>query len=304
MEFFGGLGFIYSRVSFNENDLPFEISKNLILRQATKGEADNFIDHVIKTYGSYGFIALGTIGNFDRIKSSGEKPKKFWLVEFKGNNHELCDLGNVSVLMKPKLLFGDTAIFHDNKGTKGKYGYIFGGYRNENIIAELSRNNEGLIEQNELNQLKFFLAELKKLPALERYLMMYISSQCLSSGSDLLTLSLFSIIKSLVVHKPTHIENLDSITSQVKNKINLISKMFDNALDYNSYFHDLTPDKAWSKVYALRSNIAHGESYDFSGKNSCLKNMDNVNQFLDEVVRQLLRLTFKNMELIKDLQAC
>lgn len=304
MEFFGGLGFIYSRVSFNEKDLPFEISKKLIIRQATKSEADNFIDHVIKTYGTYGSIALGRARDFDRIKSSGEEPKKFWLVEFKGNNHELCALENVSVLTKPKLLLGDTALFHENKKAEGKYGYIFGGHRNENIMAELSRNNEGRIEKNELNQLKLFHAELKKSPDLERYLRMYISSQRLSACSDLLTLSLFSIIESLVVHKPTHIENLDSITSQVKNKINLLSKMFDNKLDYNSYFHSVKPDKAWSKMYGLRSNIAHGENYDFSGKDSCLKSIENVNQFLDEVVRQLLRLTFKNMELIKDLQAC
>ena len=304
MDFFGGLGFIYSRVSFNEKDLPFEISENLIIRQATQNEADDFIDHVIKTYGSYACFVLGQPEGFDRIKSSDEEPKKFWLVEFKGDNHELCALENVSVLTKPKLLLGDTAIFGDNKGAEGKYSYIFGGHRNENIMAELSRNDDGVIEKGELEQLKHYHAELKGSPDLERYLRVYISSQCLSTYSALLTLSLFSIVESLVVHKPTHIENLDSITSQVKNKINLLSKMFDHKLDYNSYFGSTNPDKAWSKMYGLRSNIAHGENYDFSTNLSCLKSIENVNKFLDEVVRQLLRLTFKNMALIRDIKAC
>jgi len=303
MEFYGGLGFIYSAVSFDEEVLPFRLSEDLVLRKAKSWEADNFIEHLITTYGAYAGFLLGTTG-YERVKSTGTEPKEFFVVAFNGNNHEIHELQRVSVLITPKILLGDTALFQKDSHQGGKYGHIFGGHSNENFLSECSRNGGGVVSKGELEKLKYFHEELKKAPNLGRSLDMYYSSSKLHAGSSLLTLSLFSIIESLVVHKPTQIENLDSITSQVKNKINLLTKKFDQKPDYLAYFGAENIVKIWGKLYSLRSNIAHGEEYFFSGKNENLKGLGNMNMFLDEVVRELVKLNFSEAELMIDLKAC
>jgi len=122
--------------------------------------------------------------------------------------------------------------------------------------------------------------------------------------SRLLTLSLFSIIESLIAHKPRLSETLDSITHQIKHKLNLLSKRFDNTLNHQDYFGVITYTKLWSKLYGLRSDIAHGQSYDFTGRNTCLKSLENTNMFLDEIAKELIKLVISESELISDLREC
>lgn len=59
--------------------------------------------------------------------------------------------------------------------------------------------------------------------------------------------------------------------------------------------------KLWSKLYALRSNIAHGNNYEID---SSLKNFERVNEFLDLVAVKLLRFALYNQVLVEDLKKC
>lgn len=54
-------------------------------------------------------------------------------------------------------------------------------------------------------------------------------------------------------------------------------------------------------VYALRSNIAHGNNYEID---SSLKNFVRVNEFLELVVVKLLRFALYNQVLVEGLKEC
>src|SRR5690606_9213645 len=87
-------------------------------------------------------------------------------------------------------------------------------------------------------------------------------------------------------HKPGNKEIGDSLCHQITTKVPLLSRRFDNPLDYSEF--KSKESTVWNKLYEFRSSIAHGDEPDFSSKLAALKSAQVAERFLHEATRKLL----------------
>lgn len=209
---------------------------------------------------------------------------------------------NAGMLIQPKLNFGYQIL-----SKNGKVGVYSGG--DVQLINNFRWQECEILSLDELNKFKryfnFISDDNQTMYLIKTPLEMFRETSKLPRYSRMLTLSFFSIIESLITHKPRSAETLDSINHQIKNKINLLSKRFDLPVDHKMYFGEIDFLNLLGRLYALRSDIAHGQSYTFSAGNyQILKSLENTNSFLDEIVREIIKLAIDDPELIKDIKAC
>ncbi|KQA16694.1 HEPN domain-containing protein [Vibrio metoecus] len=311
-----GITFIYSNVSFDEAQLPFELSETMTLRSATDSEVEHLNVHLNEAYGAasrwvvpfdHEPLEVEENGTQTTIYSQSEK-RRWWVVAFNGYNPQIIELGKISNLVNPKLHFGVTFTYSE-PDQKGKHqGILYGNHSQIELLANESRKKYEEVHYKELAKLKRYYSLLandqEKFEKAGFVLELYSSSSSLDIHSGLLTLSLFSIIESIVAHKPRLTETLDSITHQIKNKLNLLSKRFDHSVKHEEYFGEIGHSKLWGKLYGLRSDIAHGQRFEFEGQYAVLKSLENVNIFLDKVAKELIKLCIEENELIADLREC
>lgn len=311
-----GITFLYSNVYFDEAELPFELSETMTLRTATESEVEQLNTHLNKTYGAtsrwvvpfdHEPVEVEENGTKKTIYSPSEK-RRWWVVAFNGYNPQIIELAKISSLTSPKLHFGATFIYSE-PDQKGKLqGVLYGNHSQIELLANESRKKYEEVHNEELHKLKRYYSLLAndeaKYEKAEFVLDLYSSSSNLWIDAGLLTLSLFSIIESIITHKPRLTETLDSITHQIKNKLNLLSKRFDHSVSHAEYFGTIGYPKLWGKLYELRSDIAHGQKYEFERSYEVLKSLENVNKFLDKVAKELIKLSIEESELIADLREC
>lgn len=290
-----GIEFIISNVDFEKDLLPFKISETMTLRSATEDEKKLFTKSCEANALNAKFIEFAQL--------------KYWVIQFLGTNQKFIELEKVASLLNPKLHFGVHFWWCDSPNAEGNP--TMGSYpssKSLDILQKELRNESCLISKKELNKLKkyydLFTKEDEIVAIKHNVLDLYFSCSLLYMTPSLLTMSLFSIIESLIAHKPRLQESLDSITHQIKNKLNLLFKRFDNKINHQDYFGSTDFQKSWTKLYALRSNITHGQIYNFEKDLSCLKSLDNVNSFLDKVVQELIKLLLDEPEFIIDIKAC
>lgn len=131
------------------------------------------------------------------------------------------------------------------------------------------------------------------------------SLSLIPASSDFHILGLFAIIEMLVTHNPKLEDRGDSITHQMQSKIPLLSKRFANRPAHEKFFGNVPEKKIWSSLYKYRSTIAHGGVADFrSGELQLLKDGGTAKAFLLEVVRKMIRHSFTEPVLFRDLRAC
>lgn len=314
--FRSGITFIYSNVLFDKLHLPFKISDDIELRSASVQEVEKFIEHLSQAYGAQSQWVIPFDHEPKQVKEnvtettiySPSREHRWWVIAFNGTNAKVIELAKILTLVDPKLHLGSTFMFSepDQKGDSG--GVLYGNHAEIELLSGESRKDYEVVNTSELSKLKRYYESIvssqEEFEKPKFSLDLYYSSSKLPSHSGLLTLSLFSIIESIVAHKPRLAETLDSITHQIKNKINLLSKRFDIEIDHEEYFGAISYPKLWSKLYSLRSDISHGQSYEFEGDLSVLKSIENVNIFLDKIARELIKLSIDEKELISDLREC
>ena len=141
-------------------------------------------------------------------------------------------------------------------------------------------------------------------PEIPRALGMLDQLSMLPAHSEFHVLGLFAIIEMLITHNPKLEDRGDSITHQMKSKIPLLSRRFDEPIDYSFFFSGVSVEKIWSAMYKYRSAVAHGGIPDFQGDLQVLKNSDHANNFLKSVVKAIIRHSIKEPYLYKDLRGC
>ena len=139
------------------------------------------------------------------------------------------------------------------------WDYYFSNNHTDETVAKL--------ENSDLRELKLIYSEFTKIkssyPDIARSIKMFNALPKFNGYNELFSLGLFSIIESLITHNPSG--EYDSITHQIKHKIPLLERRFQNPIDY-SCFGNASQQTLWSKLYSYRSKIAHGGEIDFSGK--------------------------------------
>jgi hypothetical protein len=137
-----------------------------------------------------------------------------------------------------------------------------------------------------------------------------------SQSSRFQVIGFFSIIESLVTHKPRLAESLDSISFQLRGKLRLLNNRMEQKSLLTEIFGKLEgKDKekeVWNKLYSYRSVLAHGSAIDFNVKTSKDKETDfsilisseKVVKFLSMFTRNLLLHALEEPQLFADLKEC
>lgn len=127
----------------------------------------------------------------------------------------------------------------------------------------------------------------------------------LPPDSDFHVVGLFAIVEMLITHNPKGRDIGDSITHQMQSKVPLLVRRFVRPLSTDEFFGSVSSKKVWSALYAYRSAIAHGGSVDFSsGELRLLKDQITANKFLSAFVRRLIRHSYNEPDLYRDLREC
>lgn len=311
-----GITFIYSNVSFDEAQLPFDLSETMKLRAATESELEHLNSHLHEAYGlasrwvapfDHDSVEVEENGNKKTIYSPADK-RRWWVIAFNGYNAQIIELGKVSSLINPKLHFGATFTYSGPDQTGRNQFVLYGNHSQIELLENESCKEYEEVHHEELHKLKRYydllVNDKTQYEKVGFVLDLYSSSSSLRIDSELLTLSLFSIIESIIVHKPRLTETLDSITHQIKNKLNLLSKRFDYSVRHEEYFGKIGYPKLWGRLYGLRSDIAHGQRYELEDQYAVLQSLENINKFLDKVAKELIKLSIDESDLIADLKEC
>jgi len=130
----------------------------------------------------------------------------------------------------------------------------------------------------------------------------FVDLKALPRYSGLTIIGLFSIIESLITHKPKQNAE-DSLNHQIKTKIPLLGKKFQRTLDYKKYFAFADEKKLWGNLYDFRSKIVHDGNENI-GNIKELKSLENVTDFLKETVKLLILFALKEPQFLTDLKEC
>jgi hypothetical protein len=115
-------------------------------------------------------------------------------------------------------------------------------------------------------------------------------------------LGLFAVIESIITHQPKA-EAGDSLSHQIRTKIPLLAKRFDDKIDYRNFFSISDENKIWKNLYDYRSRIAHGGKIHFPNQLK-IKNSIFIVDFLRTVCKLLLRKAISEPQLCMDLREC
>ena len=127
----------------------------------------------------------------------------------------------------------------------------------------------------------------------------------LGKHTRLRLLGRFSILESLLVHKPNPSDPYDSITRQVKTKMRLLDRRFARPVQYDAFSVSAKLDKLWGTLYGLRSAIAHGDRPKFDkGQFAGLGTLENADALVASALRSVLRQTLEEPTLLEDLREC
>lgn len=271
--------------------IPFVIDENLVFKKPDKAQLKTIIDmlkrhsnlhHRNHSYASFyqsevSFPEKNSI-HLDPIKNSSNW--NYYIIESKNQEEVLKDLSLALDLGKKNISIGIVFTEYSDEVTKKIGGYFYKsqapalynffdiysvpGYftnRFKNYGFEIDPSD--FIEAVELY--KKILIVKKSYSEIYSTIENIIELRNLPSKSPMRTFVYFSIIDSLITHKPKGAE--DSILSQWKTKINLINNQQGFSINIEAYFdNSLTLKKLIDQLYEYRSCIAHGKIINFSKK--------------------------------------
>lgn len=308
-----GFAMVISNIRIPAELLPFQVEPRVKISAAGMFEQSQF--HRVLARGGYfsGFVgplpSVPVMSNLDdggvRIAYVPVPDSVMYMVDFSGFNGHLENLKFAGLLVFPKFRFAMESLYvSDVDRNAVSIGGVFS-YHQLELMRSCNATSATMFEKDNLLALKHYhgmiSAGFKEGARVGRALSLYAETERLSNSSVLLTLSFFSILESLVTNGRIDGE---SITNQLRHKLNLILRRVTKAPDGAAMFPALSYEKLWAKLYGLRSDIAHGNVYDFKGKYQALTSLELVNQYLDGVVAAVIRLAIDEPALVDDLRSC
>ena len=298
-----------------EGEMPIEVAPKHLFRKAQDDEVELIRKHLVLCTPqrffplTYDLIVKEVKESSNSTKYSFEPLKRqdwrYWVISFEGTNSELSDIASAASLLRNDLELGFAflkivpptlsftwhtpslmSFFEDkmfpNPPTKMTSGEIKEIPANYQLIKQIKPEHVHITRAfRKFNELKSLLR-----------------------GSELVVITLFSIIESLIAHNPKSTEVGDSLGHQIKTKIPLLSKRFQRSLPYHQYFGDTPEATVWAKLYEYRSKLVHGEDSRIDGTLCLLKDRQTVVEFLSEAVKLLLLLSLREPVLLTDLKQC
>ncbi|PJZ79187.1 HEPN domain-containing protein [Leptospira meyeri] len=235
---------------------------------------------------------------------------KYAIIEYEGMNYDYNLIDSLRFSDSRIEIICDIMLSISGKANDGL------GYRDYDplvtMVSNLNKKNEvydltkSTLDTTEIllvkNQLEILEKKKSEYPMTIDAIRAYKALSKLEKNSYLRILSLVSIIEYFIVHNP--IDSNDSITRQIKNKFTLLNKLFHKPIQISEFFQkNISSDKVISSIYSLRSNIAHGITFDLHKEQvKYLESFDKVVNFLDAFCRRLIIFSILNTNLIKDIK--
>lgn len=230
---------------------------------------------------------------------------RYFVVAFRGDHVKMHELSRVFLLTEVEPLVG--------------FIMLFGAFINEGIVAETSQLHCAL-DQMGLNNWRFhsitsataegirqtydtYCAHDHELIDLRRVCAELAALNGLKYDSPLRFLGYFALLESLLTHPPNPEDRYDSITRQVKRKLTLLNRRFRRPIDYSD-FSESDPERIWTKMYSLRSTVAHGGKPDFAKDLRGLRSHTTALKLLRETTRAVARHALEEPQLLVDLREC
>lgn len=234
---------------------------------------------------------------------------KYFVVAFSGTNEGINSLEQALVLLDSSLRIGFTVMAWGSQRAVGLHaGRLFQALQENSMAIQSNRIDHFFtLDAEHSIQIGGLVEQLSKHPTtgidIPRVSQQLLNLQALDANSDVAFLGYFSVLESLLVHKPDPKDPTDSITRQVKKKITLLDNRWSPRLDY-SVFGTSKPEAIWGKMYELRSAIAHGDAPDFKQSLKTLKDRANARSLLIRTVRAVARHALREPQLVADLREC
>lgn len=298
--------------------LPIQISLNATLRRANIDEIDLADTRLVAPARDIS-IQIGSYRHqYEIIKNDSSSqfvptllPQEQWryhVLEFRGNGLEFLRLRRALVIVEPPIYIAFTTI----KGVESSLNAVQAIQthvleRAENLYWSDPNGQLVNVEQIRLNceahaelldkgqEFKFGADAVEK----------YFDLQKLPPASDMYLLGLFSIIESLIAHKPRLTENLDSINHQLASKLSLLEECFINTpILTTDYFDGIGHAKAWRKLYEFRSQLAHTSSSSLPQSHLALKSKEVILRFINAKTKELIRFAIAQPKILHHLKEC
>lgn len=289
----------------------YELMPGHVLRRATPDEIAS-IREILKSlvsaqYSLYGhFLWERRLPAADGIMEIlSEEDWRYFVISFTGNNRVLADLSRAFDLanleielaftvlsqgpIAPGLLWHAGRLFHTLEDALHNPGFFFevsaedvDGVRS--LGLRLQNHDRSLLD---IDVLAGRIGELKGFP----------------HSSPLRFLGYFAILESLLTHAPKPSDPYDSITRQVRKKLTLLDHRFPQHMDYGA-FGGASLETVWTRMYAYRSQLAHGLSPRFTGDLQLLVDHDTALQLVKETTKAVIRQALSEPQLLLDLRDC
>ena len=312
-----GFAFILSAIKF-EVDLPIELVPKHWLDKATSKQIMK-IKPLLKTFTISNPFFISPYEN-DIRAVNGDKPGtvkyqhtalsaeelRYYVVNFEGTNVELQTIQHACLVLTDEIRFGfhflESESFGSGFGWHSQSLHTF--FSDANLEAGIARS----ISTDDIRLVSETYSAIKELPNefehISRAFKRFNDLWNIPASSELIVIGLFSVIESLLTHAPKLSESADSLMHQIRSKIPLVRKRFVRELDHRLIFGEIKEDNLWSKLYAYRSRIVHGEHATFDGELRILRDRRTVVHFLREATKLLLIASLREPLLMTDLKKC
>ena len=300
-----------------EGEMPVEVAPKHWFRKAQNDEVELIKKRLVLfttlhfSPPSYELIVKEIKENPNSTKYSHEPLErqkwKYWVISFEGTNAELSDIASAASLLLNDLELGfaflnivpDSPNLAFSWHTSSLMSFF------EDKMFPKPHKKMMSDEIKEISDNYRFIKQIKPEHIhIARAFKKFQELKSLLRNSELVVITLFSIIESLIAHNPKSTEVGDSLGHQIKTKIPLLSKRFQRSLPYHQYFGDTPEVTVWTKLYEYRSKLVHGEDSRIDGTLRLLKDQQTAVRFLNETVKLLLLLSLREPVLLTDLKQC
>lgn len=233
---------------------------------------------------------------------------KFWVIEYwrKLVDHELqlalelADPG-LTPLLAVNRLYGPSMRLINNHAI---INWLELNYLTESTVIG-SGHVQGIVDAFNLLT-SFFASSEPTFEFIRQALRKFEAMKDISRRNPLYVVGLVSIIESLLT-TPQEGKTDNSLSHQLKAKLTLFNNRLPIPIDLGKYFpggRSLEIRTVVGKLYNYRSDIAHGNSSNFSKELAVLESHDAVCKFLHTLIRHLLLQAVREPSLVRDIKSC
>lgn len=312
------LGYIFVDVDDEFCGKETILYDDVVLRNATLEELTHHFDFHLDSYwklrgGDAEYFAYGrTEKEGVTVKPIDDKTKwKHFVIECKNKNVNPNDLNHIFSMSKADFRMGYICF----DGKKHSNPWSNWTQLDKWVISPFTYNEK--IKFSEVSELKLNIKDFFAKDAEQKHLRLLYMFEYLDNmvdSSPFKYLGYFSILEGLLTHKPNSSDNVDSIQKQLIRNINLINNrvIVSGREGMNiKFFSTLKLKTIFQKLYALRSDIAHGGDYSESidpvisliSRKDPQKEIDiyKIFNWLRELTKMLLMYSFVEPQLYLDL---